>query len=182
MRLAVDGLVQFFVGLPELELPRVEFFCSPANVNGSIAYLFACGEAGRLATDALGTADAKDAERERRAEGLEKAPPLPTPDDLARLERAVRELRAGLAKLTAARADLRAATQRAQDAMQRAEEAENTASMTEVEVALRAKALAATVSNEIPKSVDNPAPSPGFSNYLTPAWGNHREARSDFHQ
>ena len=99
-------------------------------------------EARRLATDALGTADAKDAERERRAEGLEKAPPLPIPDDLARLERAVRELRAGLAELTAARADLRAATQRAQDAMQRAEEAENTASMTEVEVALRAKALA----------------------------------------
>ena len=99
-------------------------------------------EAGRLATDALATADAKDAERARRAEGLEKAPPLPTPDDLARLERAVRELRAGLAELTAARADLRVATQRAQDAMQRAEEAENTASMTEVEVALRAKTVA----------------------------------------
>ena len=99
-------------------------------------------EAGRLATDALGTADAKDAERARRAEGLEKAPPLPTPEDLARLERAVRELRAGLAELTAARADLRAATQRAQDAMQRAEEAKSTASMTEVEVALRAKAVA----------------------------------------
>ena len=99
-------------------------------------------EAGRLATDALGTADAKNAERARRAEGLEKAPPLPTPDDLARLERAVRELRAGLAELTTARADLRVATQRVQDAMQRAEEAENTASMTEVEVALRAKAVA----------------------------------------
>ena len=99
-------------------------------------------EAGRLATDALGTADAKDAERERRAEDLEKAPPLPTPDDLARLERAVRELRAGLAELTAARADLRAATLRAQDAMQRAKEAESTAAMTEVEVARRAKAVA----------------------------------------
>ena len=99
-------------------------------------------EAGRVATDALGTADAKDAERARRAEGLEKAPPLPTPDDLARLERAIRELRAGLAELTTARADLRAATQRAQDAMQRAKEAESTAAMTEVEVALRAKAVA----------------------------------------
>ena len=99
-------------------------------------------EAGRLATDALGTADAKDAERARRAEGLEKAPPLPTPEDLARLERAIRELRAGLAELTAARADLRAATQRAQDAMQRVEEAQITASMTEVEVALRAKVVA----------------------------------------
>ena len=99
-------------------------------------------EARRVATDALGTADAKDAERARRAEGLEKAPPLPTPDDLARLERAVRELRAGLAELTAARADLRAATQRAQDAMQRAEEAESTAALTEVEVSLRAKVVA----------------------------------------
>ena len=99
-------------------------------------------EAGRLATDAVTTADAKDAERARRAEGLEKAPPLPTPDDLARLERALRELRAGLAELTAARADLRAATQRAQDAMQRAEEAQSSASMTEVEVALRAKVVA----------------------------------------
>ena len=99
-------------------------------------------EAGRLATDALGTADAKDAERAGRAEGLEKAPPLPTPDDLARLERAIRELRAGLAELTTARADLRAATLRAQDATQRAKEAESTAAMTEVEVALGAKVVA----------------------------------------
>ena len=54
----------------------------------------------------------------------------------------MRELRAGLAELTAARADLRAATQRAQDAMQRAEEAQSSASMIEVEVALRAKVVA----------------------------------------
>ena len=98
-------------------------------------------EAEHRATDALGTADAKDAERARCAEGLEKAPPLPTTDELARLERAVRELRSGLAELTAARADLRAANQRAQDAIQRAEEAEIIASTTEAEVARRAKAL-----------------------------------------
>ena len=99
-------------------------------------------EAGRRATDAFGTADAKEAERERRTKDLEKAPPLPTPDNLARLERAVRELRSGLAELTAARADLRAANQRAQDAIQRAEEAEITVATTEAEVARRAKALA----------------------------------------
>ena len=95
-------------------------------------------EAARRASSAQELAD----EALRRTQALEAAPPLPDAQALATRAGTVRRLRTSLAQLVELRADLRAATQRAQDAMQRAEEAENTASMTEVEVAVRAKALA----------------------------------------
>ena len=95
-------------------------------------------EAARRASSAQELAD----EALRRTQALEAAPPLPDAQALAARAGTVRRLRTRLAQLVELRADLCAAAQRAQDAMQRAEEAENTASMTEVEVALRAKALA----------------------------------------
>ena len=72
-------------------------------------------EAERRATEALDAADAKDAERKRRADGLEQAPPLPTQDDLARLERAARELRLRLVDRVVLHSDRRSAEARVSD-------------------------------------------------------------------
>lgn len=99
-------------------------------------------DAARRVMEARAAAEAKDSELEQRATALQNAPELPNPEDLARRERAVRELRTGLAELGTARSDLRAANQRALDAKQRADEAELSASASEKEVERRSTALA----------------------------------------
>jgi len=99
-------------------------------------------EASSRAAEARVIAKETDAEVARRTSAIRSAPVLPTPEDIARRERAVRELRTGLAELAACRSELRAASQRALDAKQRASEAEASAATTVAEVGRRDKALA----------------------------------------
>lgn len=99
-------------------------------------------EASFRAAEARAAAEGNDADVERRTSAIRSAPVLPTSEDIARRERAVRELRTGLADLAACRADLRAASQRALDAKQRASDAEFSAATASVEVRRRDKALA----------------------------------------
>lgn len=99
-------------------------------------------EATRRATEARDNSLALNSELERRAADLRSASALSSPEDLARRERAVRELRTGLAGVASARADLRAGQQRARDAKQRADEADLSVSADADEVQRRQKALA----------------------------------------